>query len=242
MKKSCLYVFLSIILLFIPCFATACMSKTDDTNNIPKTGEASIVFPYEWERGFASEAYHYRVEPEYYGKTINFRDYVTVNEETTWVLSRQKNGVKPIEDFSSILNPGENVFYITCSDRIGISNSYRISIHVKRIVRICYYIDFDDAAFREYVKKHTITIGGEDDVLWGEVIKHSELGNSKFLEMTEGIEFDGDVAPTTPPQKEGFTFDGWKVPTVPTYYSEEYVEATYPDGIYLYRLHIAKWK
>lgn len=241
MRKKFICVFL-IILLFVSCFSIACTSKTNGAYNIPKTGEASIVFPHEFERGFASEAYHYRVNPEYCGKTINFRDYVTVNEETTWVLSRQKNGLSPIEDFSPILKSGENIFYVTCSDRIGISNSYRISIHVKRIVRICYYIDFDDDAFEEYTSKLTVFVPDQRRFFWKEIINHSELGNSKFLEMTEGIEFDGDVAPTTPPQKEGFTFDGWKVPTVPTYYSEEYVEATYPDGIYLYRLHIAKWK
>jgi hypothetical protein len=224
----------------------------------PKTGEAQFTFSKEFEEESTN---NYKLGVEYYGETINFRDYVKVNDDTNWVLSKKEDGSSPISTFKVTLGVGDNNYYVVCSDRLGISNAYKINLNVEGRVKYFFFIDYDVEAMYDYA--HTSWINNSTirnlyydqfgayhyTITWEQIENHSIPGNSQFYEEITGIETESEKAyPTSNPQKAGYNFDGWsaiKVSNrlngepigVPKYYLDNKSE-----GQYQYKAFVAKWK
>lgn len=239
---------LSILLfLSIVFFATGCA---------PQTGEAKITFPKEFNKVSENS---YQLSADWYGKTINFRDYVQVNGETTWVLSKNPSGKNPITTFSVTLGRHKTTYYVVCSDRIGISNCYKITIDVEDRVKNFFFTEFDYEAVYDYCKStwgdftkdlyyghfgayHNATI-------WEQIESHNVKGNTTFFCEISGTEFSNDQAfPTNEPTKTGYIFDGWeRVCTSNRLNGEPAGESRYvldvkENGQYDYCAYVAKWK
>ena len=190
----------------------------------PKTGEAKIKLPKEL--GTPKDDTYYLSE-DWYGKTLNFRDFVKVNDDTTWVLSKKKTGEDPIKSFTITLGES-NTVYVVCSDRIGISKTYKFSFVVEGYIHNYFFLDYDYEAIYDYAYEHygnnssgshvgvsyptTITIGEYIfNVTWSQIEKKQVVGNSVFYCDTECGSFNTSIKyPENNPTKAGYTFKRWK--------------------------------
>lgn len=238
MKK---YLVLSIIMLILLSLLTSCA---------PKTGEAKIEFPEEYTK---VGKYRYKLDSSYYGKKINFRQFVEVNDDTSWVLSTKSSGADPIKDFTVTLKKN-NTYYVVCSDRIGISNSYKISIQVEGKIKNFFFSEFDsDAIYTSFYNSFngngntdSDTLKGTHryinfweyylDYLWPE-IERQKVRYATFYDSVEGLESNNKNLFPEPPTKAGYKFDGWEK----VCYSDDNYTLTKENGQYTYYVYVAKW-
>ena len=248
MKKTIITVIL-LIALFDTFFCFASCNKKDEV----QTGEAIINVSETWEK---AEDGSYKLSSSYGRHDTNIRNYVdvTVNEETTWKLSKNEDGTESYETFMIALNYGRNIVYISCYDRIGFTKSYRLILDVEKDVKNFFYTDFNHSQFENYHKRELNKIDSwSEDVSymkffenyvnyygWKEIYHHSEKYGKFYCETTNGS-FDTETTlPNENPTKSGYTFDGWKEIdiTSPRALSDSF----YGGKGSVYKLYVAKWK
>ena len=255
--------FTTYILVLVCALSCICCSKK------PDTGEAIVKLPAFCKK-FGDV---YRIGLSDIGREINFRNCVTVDENTTWVLSKKEDGSNPIETFK-ITPSSQNsnfTYYVVCSDRIGISNSYKLQFETEGYTRHLYYYDFDETEVNNYYKSayskwlNTPSLNpnvyyGISDMMhrrfWIDITdagsfgkNHPDFGTkTKFYKKKDGTSFDAEnkIHPGTHPNKSGYKFVRWTKVVEPLGLSTYYIESAGEDiehlTVYKYSIWIPEYE
>ena len=245
-----------------PVDSSTIVSITEPVDTTPslKTGEISTHFPdsfsiekNEFNQSSLITELKYHLGPEWYNKKINFRQHIEVNDDTTWVLSKDSKGTEIIDNFTITLTSRYNTYFILCYDKIGYLSTYKITLYVEYEIKRYFftYIDYD--YITDYIKSHSLEIQNQYGLSTpelkfigynlptvnknGEFIMGHIFVNTEFFQRIEGENF-----PTENPSREGYIFDGWEEFNHPKYgkiFSEH--GFLFLENNYLPKVYVAKW-